>query len=408
MLKARKIAIFAIVIVSICWKLLYKMIPLLQNKPRFEILDGLRGVAAVIVVIYHIFETYSAGHRFQIVNHGYLAVDFFFMLSGFVIGYAYDDRWKVMSVWGFMKRRLIRLQPMVVLGCVIGAFWYYFGDSPQFAKVIQTPWWMVLVILLLGCIMFPTPPSMDIRGWRETNSLNGAQWSLMWEYIANLLYAFVIRRFGKGALWVFVIISSFLLIDVCLDLNVFGVLPVRGSSRFSPVGGWSLTSDQLYIGVSRLLFPFFFGLLIFRLSKWRINIGRFAMLITAFLVIVILSAPYVSYEGNNWLNGVYCLFAIFILFPIIISIGAGSVLTGVRTIKLCRFFGLISYPLYVTHYPMIYAQMSWVHRHPDAPLSTHIWVGVCIFVASIAVAYASVVAYDVPVRAWLSARFVKK
>ena len=64
----------------------------LASKPRYEILDGLRGVAAVLVVLFHLLETYSGGQAHQIINHGYLAVDFFFVLSGFVIGYAYDDR----------------------------------------------------------------------------------------------------------------------------------------------------------------------------------------------------------------------------------------------------------------------------------------------------------------------------
>ena len=65
----------------------------LASKPRYEILDGLRGVAAMLVVAYHLFETYYHGAPDQPINHGYLAVDFFFVLSGFVIGYAYDDRW---------------------------------------------------------------------------------------------------------------------------------------------------------------------------------------------------------------------------------------------------------------------------------------------------------------------------
>ncbi len=76
----------------------------LSSKPKFEILDGLRGVAAMIVVAFHLFETYSAGPNYQILNHGYLAVDFFFVLSGFVIGYAYDDRWNRMTTWDFFKR----------------------------------------------------------------------------------------------------------------------------------------------------------------------------------------------------------------------------------------------------------------------------------------------------------------
>ena len=76
------------------------------------------------------------------INHGYLAVDFFFVLSGFVVGYAYDDRWNKMTIGAFFKRRLIRLQPMVVMGMFIGAVFFFFGST-----------------------LLPVPPSMDIRGW---------------------------------------------------------------------------------------------------------------------------------------------------------------------------------------------------------------------------------------------------
>ena len=99
----------------------------LASKPRYEILDGLRGVAAMIVVAFHLLETYSKGPAYQVLNHGYLAVDFFFVLSGFVIGYAYDDRWGRMTYRDFFKRRLIRLHPMVVMGMLIGAAAFYFG-----------------------------------------------------------------------------------------------------------------------------------------------------------------------------------------------------------------------------------------------------------------------------------------
>ena len=62
-----------------------------DTKPHYELLDGLRGVAALLVVFYHIFEGLSfaaGGTLITVINHGYLAVDFFFILSGFVIGYA--------------------------------------------------------------------------------------------------------------------------------------------------------------------------------------------------------------------------------------------------------------------------------------------------------------------------------
>src|ERR1700743_641325 len=93
----------------------------IKTKPHYPILDGLRGVAAVIVVAFHIFAPNAANSYEQIINHGYLAVDFFFVLSGFVIGYAYDDRWGKLTIGGFFKRRLERLQPMVIMGMLIGA-----------------------------------------------------------------------------------------------------------------------------------------------------------------------------------------------------------------------------------------------------------------------------------------------
>lgn len=378
----------------------------LASKPRFEILDGLRGVAAMIVAAFHLFETYSDGPRDQILNHGYLAVDFFFVLSGFVIGYAYDDRWGRMTTWDFFKRRLIRLQPMVILGSFIGAFWFYFGAAPGFELVMQTPWWKVLLILVLGCIMFPTPPSMDIRGWKEINSLNGAQWSLLWEYVANIFYALIIRRFSTVVLAVFVFLSAFLTIDLAMDLDATGLLAVRDYARYTVIGGFGLTPDQIYIGVCRLLYPFFGVLLLYRLSKWRINIRRGAMTWCSLAVAATLVVPHLGGETHEWVNGLYCAVVILLAFPAIVAAGAGSELKGRRTTALCKFLGMISYPLYITHYPMIYVQMNWAARHADAPLGTHIWVAVCIFIASIAVAYASVKVYDIPVRKWLSEKFI--
>src|ERR1700743_3818202 len=128
--------------------------PRIQPKQHFEILDGLRGVAAIFVVIFHMCEAWNGGDPTrQIINHGYLAVDFFFLLSGFVIAYAYDDRWDRMNQWGFYKRRLIRLQPMVVLGSVIGAALFYFQAGSVFPSISTTPVWQVLLVMLLGCTL---------------------------------------------------------------------------------------------------------------------------------------------------------------------------------------------------------------------------------------------------------------
>lgn len=362
----------------------------------------------MIVVAFHLFETYSKGPSDQILNHGYLAVDFFFVLSGFVIGYAYDDRWGKMNVWGFFKRRLIRLQPMVILGTLIGAFWFYFGGAPGFELVMQTPWWKLLLIVILGCLMFPTPPSMDIRGWQEINSLNGAAWSLMWEYVANILYALFVRRFNVIVLAVMVTVSAFLTIDLCLNLDTFGLLEVRSYAKYTVIGGFGLTPDQIYIGICRLLYPFFGGLLLYRLGKYRIKLNRGGMTWCSVAVAATLVVPHLGGADHEWINGLYCAVVILLIYPAVVAAGAGSPLQGRHTTAICKFLGMISYPLYITHYPMIYVQMNWAARHADAPLSTHIWVAISIFIASIAVAYASVKVYDIPVRAWLSERFLYK
>src|SRR5260370_16989680 len=112
----------------------------LESKNHYPILDGLRGVASVLVIMFHVLETFTGGNKFiQIINHGYLAVDFFFLLSGFVVAYAYDDRWNKMSTWGFFKRRLIPLHPVFGMGNVIRASRFYLQSGPTFPLIAPTP-----------------------------------------------------------------------------------------------------------------------------------------------------------------------------------------------------------------------------------------------------------------------------
>lgn len=165
----------------------------LTTKPHYPILDGLRGVAAIMVVFYHIFEAFATSPIDQIVNHGYLAVDFFFLLSGFVIAYAYDDRWERMSVKDFFRRRLIRLHPMLVMGAVIGGLMFY-TQGCEFWQVGTVSLGSLLVAVLMNTLLIPATPRIEVRGIGEMYPLNGPTWSLFFEYIANILYALVLRR----------------------------------------------------------------------------------------------------------------------------------------------------------------------------------------------------------------------
>ena len=380
----------------------------LESKPRYEILDGLRGVAAVLVVAYHLFETYFHGAPDQPINHSYLAVDFFFVLSGFVIGYAYDDRWDRMSTWSFFKRRLIRLHPMVIFGTLFGALLYYFGSCTEFQLINNTPWWMVLLVMLWCFTLIPLPNSMDIRGWGETNPLNGPAWSLQWEYVGNILYALFIRKFSKLALGICVAFFAVLTLILCLNIDVFGVLKERSWASYTVVGGWSTTPDQLQVGLTRLLYPFFGGLLISRVGKLiKVKAGFWWC---SLMIVVLFGMPWMGLgtEGSaRWTNGLYEAFCILVCFPLIVAMGAGSSVKGSKSTAINKFLGDISYPIYITHYPLIYMQMSWVDSHKDAPLGMHIFVAVSIFVLAIFVAYGSYKLYDLPVRECLKKKLFK-
>ena len=379
----------------------------LASKPRYEILDGLRGVAAMLVVAYHLFETYYHGASDQPINHGYLAVDFFFVLSGFVIGYAYDDRWDKMNTWSFFKRRLIRLHPMVIFGTLFGALMFYFGSCADFPLINQTPWYMVLLVMSWCFTMIPLPNTMDIRGWAETNPLNGPAWSLQWEYIANILYALVVRRFSKVALAICVAVFAVMTVILCLNIDVTGFLEERNWACYTVVGGWSTTPGQLQVGLTRLLYPFFCGLLLSRM-QWLIKV-RGGFWWCSLLILVLLCMPWmgIGTEGDaRWTNGLYEAFSIIVCFPLIVAMGAGSSVMG-KSKAINQFLGEISYPLYITHYPLIYMQMSWAESHKDAPLGTHIFVAISIFILSILVAYGAYKLYDLPVREWLKNKLFK-
>lgn len=380
------------------------------SKPRYEILDGLRGVAAVIVVMFHLLETYSKGVPYQLLNHGYLAVDFFFVLSGFVVGYAYDNRWgNGMTFGNLCKRRIIRLQPMLIFGTIVGALFFYMqGDHPDFSIIKDTPWWIVVLLMIWGGTVIPIPKAWDIRGWSEFNPLNGATWSLLWEYLANLIYGLLLHRLKLRTLIILVVAAALLVVNVCLDIDIFGVLDARNYAAYTVVGGWSLTPDQLLIGFSRLAYPFLMGLVISRVAKMEIHVSRHGFILCSIILAVILVMSRIGGVNpeNFWMNGLYEIVAILFVFPLIIMMGRGSKLAGERYEGLCKFLGNISYPLYVTHYPIIYVQMSWAATHQDAPLSQHIFMGCCYFVIAIGLAYASMKLYDEPVRAWLSRRFL--
>ena len=125
------------------------------------------------------------------------------------------------------------------------------------------------------------------------------------------------------------------------------------------------------------------------------------------MLVLLFSIPCVGGAGNI-LNGYYNAACILILFPIIVMMGAGSRIENQRSAKICTFLGELSYPLYMTHFPIAYIQMSWAWSHPDAPLYAHMTVFAGSFIFAIMLAFGAMKVYDIPVRRWLSEHWLKR
>lgn len=367
-----------------------------DSKPHYALLDGLRGVAALLVVWYHVFEGFQfAGNKpvIDFINHGYLAVDFFFILSGFVVGYAYDSRWgKTLTLGGFFRRRLIRLQPMVIMGAVIGAASFLISGMERWDGTHATLW-LTFLAFVCGCLMLPALPGMprEVRGNGEMFPLNGPCWSLFFEYVGYIVYALFIRHLSTRLLAVL----SFAL---CCALAWFAVTDQSG---YGSIGvGWTVDRTNILGGMLRMLCPFTMGILMSRLFK-PLRQARGAFWTSAALLLIIFHIPYIYSDGALSLNGVFEAACIIAVFPLVVWYAASGKTTDIASTRICRFLGDISYPLYIVHYPLMYAFYMWLIKTRQYTLHETWPAALAAVTASIILAWLCLKLYDMPVRKWL-------
>lgn len=343
------------------------------------------------VVCFHLFEAYATSHLDQRINHGYLAVDFFFMLSGFVVGYAYDDRWKTLSIKDFIKRRFIRLHPMVVVGAIIGAMLFYLqGCAAWDVSKVSTP--RLLVATLLNACLIPATPGFEIRGVGEMFPLNGPSWSLFFEYIGTFLYAFFIRKLPTQALAVLVFLAG-------CGLAIFAIWGPYGDICV----GFSLTEENIIGGFLRLLFSFSAGLLLSRVFKPATVKGAFWL--GSLAIVTVAAIPRIGGSESLWMNGIYDTICCAVIFPLLVYFGASGKTTDKITIRLCKFLGDISYPLYMVHYPFIYWYYAWV-KNNNLTFEQSLPGAAALVVGAIVLAYVCLKVFDEPVRKFLTKRFL--
>ncbi len=371
-----------------------------DSKPHYALLDGLRGVAALLVVWYHIFEGYAfaGGTMITTVNHGYLAVDFFFMLSGFVVSYAYDDRLgKSLTLKNFFKRRLIRLHPMVVMGAIVGLIAYCIQGCVQWDGT-QVSVTNILISLLLGMLLIPVFPGAahDVRGNGEMFPLNGPGWSLFFEYFGNILYALFIRRFSNKVLIFWTIFTG-------VGLGMFSIFDVAG---YGSIGiGWTMDAVNFFGGLFRMIFPFSMGMLLAR--NFRPLKIKGAFWICSLILAVLFHVPYI--EGTSFhFNGLFEFITIAGIFPVVLLLGASGTTTDKITAKISKFLGEISFPLYMVHYPVMYLFYAWLIDKKLYTLGETWQIALLVIAGSVMLAYLCLKLYDEPVRKWLGKKFISK
>jgi len=314
------------------------------TKPHFKVLDGLRGLAAVAVVIFHFMEIAVPDYNNSFISHAYLAVDFFFCLSGFVIAYAYDHKMLKLGFKNFMKLRLIRLHPLVIIGSLIGLLVFVFDPFSQlYEKYIgQLP-----AMVLGSCFMIPYPVVPE--RYFNLFHLNPPTWSLFWEYIANIFYGLLLFKVSNKVLWILTVIAAAALVFEAQRSGYLGV-------------GWG--GDNISGGGIRVFFSFLAGILVYR-SKWVIQSGMNFMAV-GILLLVVFMIPF-SKSLNPFLEPAIVIF----YFPFLVALGAGAGMkrkAGSATLseRICKFSGEISYPLYMVHYPFIWMFMSYVEAKKPA------------------------------------------
>lgn len=349
---------------------------LLKSKPHFEILNGLRGLAAVVVVVFHFMEIIIADFSKIFIAHGFLAVDFFFCLSGFVIAYAYDSRIAGMGLKTFIKVRLIRLQPLVVIGSVLGLLTFLFDPYSNLYAIYGFK--ETAMLFLTSVFMIPYPVVTE-RFYNLFN-LNAPSWTLFWEYVANFVYATILFKATKNVLTTVVILSAIALFYI-------------GWQYGNLLGGWD--GSTFFHGLARISFSFSVGMLVYR-SGWIIKnklglIGMSALLLLAFLT------PY----NDSWSWIVEPVIVVF-YFPLIVALGAGASLSS-KHHKINQLSGDISYPLYMTHYPFMWVFANYVVVTQPSAAELR-WVIPVSIVLLIGFAYIVTEFVDFPIRRYLTGR----
>jgi peptidoglycan/LPS O-acetylase OafA/YrhL len=341
----------------------------MQSSDRFPLLDGARGLGALAILYGHMY-VLKIGDPDQIIEVG---VDFFFMLSGFVLAHAYGPRLRdTMSVGKYLQVRAVRLFPLIILGALLGT-----GVTVVDNLLDPTlEWWRVWISGGLAILNMPNPL---LPSWGMYFPFNGPAWSLFFELVISLAYAPIARYLSP---------VFFLPLTV-----VFALAFIWASMAYAvPNIGWDL--ETFPGGFLRAGFGFFCGLFLHSIrAPVRRRPGLAAVMVAVILLVLTLPLGH---------SVQVVMPATVIALPVILYLCA-TIDLGDRAAVVCDFLGRLSYPLYITHYPLLRV-MDGVARRVDPGNEYMIPTMVIEAVVCLVFAWFAMALYDEPVRRWIAGR----
>ncbi|MBV9511335.1 MAG: acyltransferase [Caulobacteraceae bacterium] len=341
-----------------------------ERRRTYHTLDALRGAAALIIVSRHCDQLLGG----VVVPQSFLAVDLFFVLSGVVIANAYEARLLGgLSLWAFIKIRLIRLYPLYLIGIVLG---FVQHEGQAIAGHAFSPVEAALALTLAAFMLLNF----------SVHALNGPRWTLFYEMLSNLIYASFIRRLTDRRLCGVIGLSALVLTCGALWRNSLDI-----GYRFEDVA----------FGVARVCYSFFLGVMLWRTRKGGARkSGPLAWLLVA-LCAAILLAPITGAWSTP-----YGLFAALIVFPAMVRI-AMSIEVGPRAAKVFGLLGVLSYATYILHQPASSLFEVLLHRAFKLDAAKIAPYGYFAFLALLILACLAIdKLYDLPARRWLTRRYV--
>ncbi|HSU20770.1 MAG TPA: acyltransferase [Variovorax sp.] len=350
-----------------------------EKRRVFHALDAARGLAALVVVLYHIPGSFRGTHF----GSGYLAVDFFFGLSGFVLAHAYLERLGTgrMTLREFAVARLIRLYPLYALSLAV----LLAILAVMAATGLPLPWSPIALAgkLPFAVAMLPSP-TLDVEAYLY--AFNIPAWSILFELAVNLLFALVARPLRHARTrWGLIAVSGAIL-----------ALQIRTQHD---LGGD--TWHTLAAGVPRVCFSFFVGVQIHEWLRHR-HAGTSLHPLWSVPALGVLLACLCG-PDRHWL----VLASIFLVFPALIAtLALGDVPGGIAG-RALRRLGVLSYAVYMLHGPMLMIWATWFAA-PGWPAATRVAGLAVLLAAVVAASWLADVWVDAPVRArlgrWARAR----